>query len=383
MTVSQTKKTAVPAAATAKSVPPATVAATTTVQPPTATHSQTRKITGYAAKSRSATLVPWTYDAAPLGSDDVEIEISHCGVCHSDLHTLDEGWGPTTFPVIVGHEIVGRISAVGPHVKHLSVGDRVGVGAQCGACLHCQKCVRGRDNVCPKAVFTYNATHPEGHAAYGGYAEAVRVPAAYAIKLPESLPSDVAAPLLCAGITVFAPLKKHWVPNARVGVVGIGGLGHLAIQFARALGATEVVALSTSDRKRKDAEALGATHFVTLKSADDFKAHAESLDLIVCTASSHDMDWDSYFELLDAGGKFIVVGIPEAPISLSLDKLIFAERSLVGSLIGARGDIVEMLEFATKHNVRPWIEKMPMKDVNTAITRLRKGDVSYRFVLEN
>ncbi|KAJ3359235.1 hypothetical protein GGF32_009528 [Allomyces javanicus] len=382
MTVSQTKKTVTTVAATpAKTAEPTAVPATT-VQPATTTP-QTRTITGYAAKSRSATLVPWTYDAAPLGSDDVEIEISHCGVCHSDLHTLDEGWGPTTFPVIVGHEIVGRISAVGSHVKHLTVGDRVGVGAQCGACLHCQRCVRGRDNVCPKAIFTYNATHPEGHAAYGGYADAVRVPSAYAFKIPESLPSDAAAPLLCAGITVFAPLKKHWIPNARVGVVGIGGLGHLAIQFARALGATEVVALSTSDRKRKDATALGATQFVALKTADDFKAHADSLDLIVCTASSHEMDWDSYFELLDAGGKFIVVGIPEAPISLSLDKLIFAERSLVGSLIGARGNIVEMLEFAAKHNVRPWIEKMPMKDVNTAIARLRKGDVSYRFVLEN
>ncbi|KAJ3358066.1 hypothetical protein GGF32_000768 [Allomyces javanicus] len=342
-----------------------------------------RTIKGYAAFSKDSELVPWEYEAAPLGSDDVEIEISHCGVCHSDVHTLDEGWGPTKFPIIVGHEIVGRITAVGPHVKHLAIGDRVGVGAQCGACLHCKQCKTGHDNMCGSATFTYNSEHPEGHAAYGGYAEAVRVPAEYAFKLPDALPSDVAAPLLCAGATVFSPLKRHWTPNARVGVVGIGGLGHLAIQFAHALGATEVVALSTSDRKRKDAEALGASKFVTLKAPEDYAAHASSLDLIICTASSVLMNYDLYLSLLDVGGKFVVVGLPEDSVKINFASLIMKQRSIVGSMIGARADIEEMLEFAAKKNVHPWIEKVPMAEVNEAIARLRKGDVTYRFVLEN
>ncbi|KAJ3370679.1 hypothetical protein GGF31_003993 [Allomyces arbusculus] len=356
---------------------------------PAGTHATTsaaagpRKIKGYAALSKSAELVAWEYDAPALTGEHVEIEISHCGVCHSDVHTLDEGWGPTKFPIIVGHEIVGRITAVGHHVKHLKVGDRVGVGAMCGACLHCKQCKTGHDNVCNSATFTYNATHPEGHMAYGGYAEAVRVPAEYAFKLPEALPSDVAAPLLCAGITVFAPLKRYWKPNARVGVVGIGGLGHLAIQFAAALGATETVALSTSDRKRKDAERLGASKFVIVKSAEDFKAHANSLDLIICTASSVLMDYDQYLSLLDVNGTFVVVGLPEDSVKINFSSLIMKQRTIAGSLIGGRADIEEMLEFAAKKKVHPWIEKVPMKDVNKAIARLRKNDVSYRFVLEN
>ncbi|KNE62870.1 chlorophyll synthesis pathway, bchC [Allomyces macrogynus ATCC 38327] len=292
-----------------------------------------RTIKGYAAFAKDEELVPWG---------------------HSDVHTLDEGWGPTKYPIIVGHEIVGLVTAVGPHVKHLTVGDRVG-----------------------------NSTHPEGHIAYGGYAEAVRVPAEYAFKIPDELPSDVAAPLLCAGVTVFAPLKRHWTPNARVGVVGIGGLGHLAIQFAHALGATEVVALSTSDRKRKDAEALGASKFVTLKAPEDYAAHASSLDLIICTASSVLMNYDLYLSLLDVGGKFVVVGLPEDSVQINFASLILRQRSIVGSMIGARADIEEMLEFAAKKKVHPWIEKVPMAEVNTAIARLRKGDVSYRFVLEN
>ncbi|ORZ35614.1 putative mannitol dehydrogenase [Catenaria anguillulae PL171] len=341
------------------------------------------QITGYAAHAKGADLVPFTYDAPALGADDVHIEISHCGVCHSDIHTLDEGWGPTAYPCIVGHEIVGTVQAIGEHVTHLAVGDRVGVGAQCGACSRCSTCLHGKDNLCGHGVFTYNATHPSGRVAYGGYAQAVRVPGDYAFKLPADLPSDVAAPLLCAGVTVFAPLKRHMFPGARVGVVGIGGLGHLAVQFAKALGASEVVGLSTSDRKAKDAAALGATKFVVLNSPEAFAANSNTLDIILCTASHHDMPWDAYVNLLDAEGKFIVVGLPEDSIKINLASVIFRQRSIVGSLIGAKNEIVDMLDFAAKHKVRPWIETMPMTEVNTAIARLRKGDVTYRFVLKN
>ncbi|KAI9220050.1 chaperonin 10-like protein [Blastocladiella britannica] len=342
-----------------------------------------RKITGYASTGKGAELKKWAYDAPALGLDDVEIAVSHCGICHSDLHTLDSGWGPTKYPVIVGHEIVGTVSAVGSSVTHLKIGDRVGVGAQCGACGRCRSCLHGKDNLCDHTVFTYNAKHPSGRAAYGGYAEAVRLPANYAFLLPENLPSDVAAPLLCAGATVYAPLKRHMRAGARVGVVGVGGLGHLAIQFARALGARTVVGLSQSGRKAADAEALGATDFAILDSPAAFAKHAGSLDLIVCTVSSHELAWSEYIKLLDVQGKFVVVGLPEEPIKLDLGVLIGGERSLVGSLIGSRAEIEDMLELAAEKKVFPWIEKVPIAEVNGAIERLRRGDVKYRFVLEN
>ncbi|KAI9184421.1 hypothetical protein H9P43_003474 [Blastocladiella emersonii ATCC 22665] len=344
-----------------------------------------RKITGYAALSPGAELVPFTYDAPALGPNDVDIQVTHCGVCHSDLSTLDQGWGPSKFPLIVGHEVVGVVAAVGSNVTHLKVGDRAGIGAQCGSCHSCSSCINGVHQVCNQGVYTYNSPndHPNGRVAYGGYAEAIRAPAEFAFKIPDGLDSAKAAPLLCAGITVYAPLKRYMTPGARVGVVGIGGLGHLAVQFAKALGASEVVALSTSTRKQKDAAALGATKFVVLDSPAAFQANAESLDVILCTACSHEMPWDAYISLVAPGGKFVVVGIPEDSISINLASLIIRQRALIGSLIGSRGEIMEMLEFASKTGVAPWIEKMPMSEVNTAVARLRKNDVSYRFVLEN
>lgn len=213
------------------------------------------------------------------------------------------------YPVITGHEIVGKVSKVGAKAASLfKVGDRVGVGAQCSSCHLCPECRVSSENLCPKRIFTYNATYPSGKIAYGGYAEKVRVPAAFALKVPDALDSAEAAPLFCAGVTVFAPLKKHMTPGCSVGVIGIGGLGHLAVQFAKALGAHDVVAITSSESKQKDALALGATKIVNSRDANSMKNAVQSVDLMICTVSSHDVDWGAYISLVKNNGKFCVVG---------------------------------------------------------------------------
>ncbi|KAI9168617.1 hypothetical protein H9P43_007990 [Blastocladiella emersonii ATCC 22665] len=350
---------------------------------PVATTAGPRSITGWAAQSKGAPLTIWSYDAPALGPDEVDIKVLACGVCHSDIHTIDSGWGEATYPVVVGHEIVGIVAAVGPHVTNVRVGDRVAVGAMCGSCGGCGHCQRGHEPVCAHRVFTYDAKHANGRAAYGGYAEAVRVPCQFTFHVPEALDSAECAPLLCAGATVYAPLKRYMTPGARVGVVGIGGLGHLALQFAKALGAAEVVAVSTSTRKKEDAGKLGASQFVVLDSPAAFKAHEQSLDVIICTACSHEMPWNQYLDLVAPNGTFVVVGIPEQEISVDLKRLVFWQRALAGSIIAGRPDIQEMLEVAAKTGVRPWIERIPMAKCNEAIDRMRRNDVRYRFVLEN
>jgi alcohol dehydrogenase (NADP+) len=341
------------------------------------------KIQGYASHGKGQDLKLWEYEAHPLRPTDIHIKISHCGICHSDIHTLDSGWGPTKYPVIVGHEIVGEITEVGSEVTKFKVGDRVGVGAQCSSCHKCHHCEIGAENVCTAGVFTYNSVHPDGGIAYGGYAKAVRVPFQFAFKIPQGLSSAEAAPLLCAGVTVFAPLKRHMTPGCRVGVIGIGGLGHLGIQFASKLGASEVVAISTSSKKEADAKALGADRMLISNDQLQMKANFRALDVVLCTANSTDMPWESYLSLIAPGGKLIIVGIPEDKIKLNIAALIFAQVTMVGSLIGSTNEIEEMLAFADKRKVSPWIEKMPMSKVNEALARVRKNDVRFRFVLEN
>ncbi|KAI9159277.1 hypothetical protein H9P43_008617 [Blastocladiella emersonii ATCC 22665] len=351
----------------------------------TPTTSGPRQITGYAALSAGGALKPWTYDAPALGPNDVEVSITHCGVCHTDLAVLDQTFGPTRFPSIVGHEIVGTISAIGSAVPSTYLHTRVGIGAQCGSCRTCSSCLHGLDNTCAHGpVLTYNAALADGRATHGGFAAAVRVPLEYTFPLPASLPSTAAAPLMCAGVTVYAPLKRYLSPGARVGVVGIGGLGHLAIQFARALGAGEVVAISTSRGKEADSAKLGASKFVVLDSPAAFAANAESVDLLLLTACGKGGEpVDGYLSLVAANGRMVVVGLPEAPVSVHMASLVARQRSMTGSLIGSRADVQEMLTVAAKHGIAPWTETSKMADVNAALARVRKGEVRYRMVLEN
>ncbi|KAJ1548493.1 hypothetical protein HK405_002970 [Cladochytrium tenue] len=371
-------------------------------------------IRGFACHGKGEPLVPFAYAPRPLGPGDVEVEIDFCGICGSDVHTLDSGWGPSLYPVIVGHEIIGRVVRAGEAVTSLSVGDHVGVGAQVLACGTCNACVRGLDNHCARgAVSTYNDVYPDaadgvkrrrtGARAMGGYAARVRVDARWAFRLPAGLNPADAAPLLCAGVTVFAPLRREvgrvaaeraaaaaaagtptTAPAAplpvRVGVVGIGGLGHLALQFAAKMGC-QVTAVSHSDSKRAAAATLGATRFVASGSRAELIAAAGSLDVIVVTASAGGL-LDAALGLLDVGGTAVLVDAPEEALRLRGFSLLRGGRALRGSMIGSRAEVRATLEFAAANGVRPVVERFPMERVNEALAHVRAGGPRYRVVLE-
>ncbi|RLN78588.1 hypothetical protein BBJ28_00001948 [Nothophytophthora sp. Chile5] len=348
-----------------------------------------RTVNAYAAFDKTGECKPWQYKSRPLGAEDVEIKISHCGICGSDIHTIDSGWGPAPYPCVVGHEIVGEVTLAGPGVKNLAVGDRVGVGAQVWACLNkdpeapCRDCADGQDAVCDHGVWTYTGFYKDGAMSYGGYADYVRVDCNYAFKIPENLPSDVAAPLMCAGVTVFTPLKQEGVKAGdRVGVIGIGGLGHLAIQFIRALGATPV-AFSRSANKKKEILALGAEEFYNLSDPEEQKKKAGCVDFLVLTADANNLPYDLYLSLVRKRGTFIMVGVPNDQVKISPFFLVPRAVRVRGSAIGSIQDIKDMLALAAKENVRPIIQKLPMDKVNEGLDMVREGRVRYRVVLEN
>ncbi|KAI9225403.1 MAG: chaperonin 10-like protein [Piptocephalis tieghemiana] len=344
------------------------------------------QFTGYASKGKGKSLEPWSYTPKPFEPTDVDIKITHCGICGSDVHTLDSGWGPTTYPVIVGHEIVGEVIRVGSEVKDLKVGQRVGVGARSGSCNQCEECLRDEENYCSgKATGTYNATYADGSRSQGGYANYTRVPSNWVFPVPEHLESDAAASLFCAGITTYLPLKAAKVgPDTAVGVVGIGGLGHLGLQWARALDAKKVVAISHSDRKREDAKELGATEFLALSDTESLKAANRTLDVLLVAASGSRTNWKDLLSLMRTGGRVMLVGLPEEPLGGIPPMLMAARRiALIGSLIGSPKDTREMLQVAADKNVRVWYERRPMSKVNEALQDFRDGKARYRYVLEN
>jgi uncharacterized zinc-type alcohol dehydrogenase-like protein len=332
-------------------------------------------IQGLAAHAAGAELLPYHYDPGKLGSHQVEIAISHCGICHSDLHLISNDWGISQYPFIPGHEIIGKVAAVGDAVTALAIGQRVGLGWQSNSCGQCEWCSRGMENLCPAAEST--CVHRNG-----GYADRVRANSRFVIPIPDALESEHAAPLLCGGITVYNPLRNHGVnPSSRVGIIGIGGLGHLAIQFAKVFGA-EVTAFSTSAAKEEEAHSLGAHHFVNSRESKALKEVAGTLDLIVSTVNA-DQDWGVYIQALRPTGTLCFVGVPPSQVAVHAFPLISGLRSISGSPIGSPHRIKEMLDVAARHGVKAQTESFPMAKANEAIEEVKKNKVRYRAVLAN
>ena len=333
------------------------------------------QIQGLAAHAAGAELVPFRYEPGELGPHDVEIGITHCGICHSDLHLITNDWGISHYPFIPGHEIIGTVAAVGSAVRTLAVGQRVGLGWQSNSCGECEWCTQGIENLCPSSEATCVRRH-------GGYANRVRANVRFVIPIPEALESENAAPLLCGGITVYNPLRSHSVnPSSRVGVVGIGGLGHLAVQFARVFGA-EVTAFSTSAAKEAEARAMGAHRFVNTRETRALKEVSGSLDFIVSTVNA-EQDWGIYIQALRPTGTLCFVGIPPSPLTLQALPLIAGIRSVTGNPTGSPHRIREMLDVAARHGVKAQIERFPMAKANEAIEKVKKNKVRYRAVLAN
>ena len=332
-------------------------------------------IQGLAAHAAGAELLPFHFDPGKLGSQEVEIAITHCGICHSDLHLISNDWGISHYPFIPGHEVVGTVSAVGNEVRGLELGQRVGLGWQSNSCGVCEWCLRGLENLCPDAEGTCVHRH-------GGYADRVRANARFVIPIPEALGSEQTAPLLCGGITVYSPMRTHGInPSSRVGIVGIGGLGHLALQFARVFGA-RVTAFSTSAAKEKEARALGADDFVNSRESKAMKEIAGSLDFILNTANA-DQDWGTYLQALRPTGTLCFVGVPPSPVSVHAFPLISGMRSMSGNPTGSPYGLREMLDVAARHGVKATTELFPMTKANEAIEKVKKNKVRYRAVLGN
>ncbi|MDX3528992.1 NAD(P)-dependent alcohol dehydrogenase [Streptomyces sp. ID05-39B] len=340
-------------------------------------------VAAYAAPSAKAPLERTTIERRQVREFDVLIDIKFAGICHSDIHQAREGWGEAIFPMVPGHEIAGVVSEVGPGVTKFAVGDRVGVGCMVDSCRECDNCKAGLEQYCTGGgmVGTYNAVGKDGETTYGGYAEKIVVDENYVVRIPEGLALDVAAPLLCAGITTYSPLK-HWNagPGKKVAVVGLGGLGHMGVKIAHALGA-EVTVLSQSLRKKDDGLKLGAAHYYATSDPETFKELAGSFDIILSTVSAP-LDLDAYLALLKTDGAFVNVGAPEEPVALNLFSVIGGRKSLAGSGIGGIQETQEMLDFCAEHGFGAEIELISASEINEAYERVLASDVRYRFVID-
>ncbi|MGO8934537.1 MAG: NAD(P)-dependent alcohol dehydrogenase [Terracidiphilus sp.] len=333
------------------------------------------QIQGLAAHAAGSELLPLKYDPGKLGAREVEIAITHCGICHSDLHLIANDWGISQYPFIPGHEIIGTVAALGSEVRSLELGQRVGLGWQSNSCGECEWCMRGQENLCASSEGTCVHRH-------GGFADLVRANARFVIPIPDVLPSEQTAPLLGGGITVYNPMRIFGVnPSTRVGVVGIGGLGHLAIQFARVFGA-HVTAFSTTLAKEDDARALGAQVFVNSRESKAMREVAGSLDFILTTVNA-DQDWGAYLQALRPNGALWFVGVPPSPVSVHAFPLVSGLRTIGGSPVGSPFQLREMLDVAARHGIKATTERFPMDKANEAIDKVKKGKVRYRAVLAN
>ncbi|MET7895207.1 NAD(P)-dependent alcohol dehydrogenase [Streptomyces mirabilis] len=339
-------------------------------------------VAAYAAPAAKAPLERTTIERRPVGEFDVLIDIKFAGICHSDIHQAQEGWGEAIFPMVPGHEIAGIVSEVGSGVTKFKVGDRVGVGCLVDSCRECDNCKAGLEQYCTGGgVGTYNALDKNGEPTYGGYSEKIVVDENYTLRIPDGLSLDVAAPLLCAGITTYSPLK-HWNagPGKKVAILGMGGLGHMGVKIADALGA-EVTVLSQSLRKKDDGLKLGADHYYATSDPKTFEELRGTFDLILSTVSAP-LDLDAYLALLRTDGAFVNVGAPEEPVKLNLFSVIGGRKTLAGSGIGGIRETQEMLDFCAEHGFGAEIELISASEINDAYERVLASDVRYRFVID-
>ena len=337
---------------------------------------------GYAAQTKTSPLTPFHFDRREPGPNDVVVAINYCGICHSDIHQARDEWGGSIYPMVPGHEIVGRVTAVGSAVTKFKPGDLAGVGVTVETCMVCDNCKAGAEPYCTKGmVGTYNAKDYAGEMTYGGYSDNIVAPEHYVFSISPKLNLAAVAPLLCAGITTYSPLR-HWNvgPNKKVGVVGLGGLGHMALKFAHSFGA-HVVQFTTSESKIADAKKLGADDVVISKDADAMSRHAGSFDFILdCVAAPHDIN--AYLSLLRLDGAICLVGLPDQPLPVSPFSLVTNRRSLSGSMIGGMKETQEMLDYCAEKNIVSEIELIGYDRLEEAYTRVIKSDVKYRFVLD-
>ncbi len=332
------------------------------------------RVSGYAAKAVAQPLESFEYRSPELGEKDVRVSVTHCGVCHTDIHAIDNYYGIVDFPLVPGHEIVGYVSDVGPAVSELKIGDRVGIGWQGRSCMQCEWCLKGEEQLCMDIV-------PSGTwVPYGGFSSSVVVDGRFAYPVPSAMPSQVAAVLMCAGVTVYSPLRMYGTgPTQRIAIVGVGGLGHLAIQFAHALGC-EVTAISSSPGKKEQALAYGADRFIDANDQTSLGELDFRFDLLMCTASGG-VSWEALLMTLKKRGTLVLLGFPD--VALNSTDLVVHELSITGSFLGNRSTMREMLMFAENHGITPEIELMPMSRVNEAILRVRENKARYRIVLVN
>ncbi|SBT94964.1 uncharacterized zinc-type alcohol dehydrogenase-like protein [Streptomyces sp. DI166] len=340
-------------------------------------------VAAYAAPAAKAPLERTTIERRAVGEFDVLIDIKFAGICHSDIHQAREGWGEAIFPMVPGHEIAGVVAEVGSGVTKFAVGDRVGVGCMVDSCRECDNCKAGLEQYCTGGgmIGTYNAVDKNGDVTYGGYSRQIVVDENYTVRIPDGLSLDVAAPLLCAGITTYSPLK-HWNagPGKKVAILGMGGLGHMGVKIAHALGA-EVTVLSQSLRKKEDGLKLGADHYYATSDPKTFQELAGSFDLILSTVSAP-LSLDQFLSLLKTDGAFVNVGAPEEPVSLNLFSVIMGRKSLAGSGIGGIRETQEMLDFCAEHGFGAEIELIAASEINEAYERVLSSDVRYRFVID-
>ncbi|KMQ68778.1 hydroxyacid dehydrogenase [Chryseobacterium sp. FH2] len=336
---------------------------------------------GYAAQATNEQLQPWNFERREVGNHDVQIEIQYCGVCHTDIHNLKNEWFPGIFPMVPGHEIVGKIIKVGDHAKKFKIGDLAGVGTYVDSCRECEDCKNGHEVFCAENVQTYNSLNRNGQPTYGGYSNTIVVDEDYVFRISEKLDLAATAPLLCAGVTTYSPLKKWKVGKGhKLGVIGLGGLGHMAVKFGVALGA-EVTVFSTSPNKEEDAKKLGAHHFVVSKDEEQMKAVFHSFDFILDTVSvNHDIN--PLIAVLRTNGVYINVGLPSKPWEISSFSVVVGNKVITGSGHGGLHEAQQMLDFCAEHNIVSDIELIDIKDIDNAFERLEKGDVRYRFVID-